>query len=369
VKTAIEESLIKYRIAHWLQDVAGNPNAFQVHGGGELSVDRANRLVVEYLGARRRHFIVLIRQSLFALMLYAISISALLSLGGWLVINEAITIGQLVASVSVVAVVVGAFSQIGKSLESFYDLMAATNKVGHMIDLPTVPPSRPLDAGIGPVEVRSRELAVGRGHHDVHIPNFHVAPGQRASVLGEGRCGKTMLLETLAGLRSPLGGVAEIGGIDSRDVNRFADGSMVSFAAGSEVFNGSVQDAVTLNRISISQNDVREALQLVELWDEVLALPHGLDTMLQTGGFPLSQSQVARLMLARALVSKPRLLLIDGTLDLLPPRMRQRIWERISNVGQPWTLILTTHDSKIIEDCNKVLELVPHLDDHSHASS
>jgi putative ABC transport system ATP-binding protein len=72
-------------------------------------------------------------------------------------------------------------------------------------------------------------------------------------------------------------------------------------------------------------------------------------------------------MLARALVSKPRLLLIDGTLDLLPPRMRQRVWERISNVGQPWTLILTTHDPKIIEDCSKVLELVPHLDDHSHA--
>lgn len=369
VKLAIEESLIKYRIAHWLQDVVGSPNAFQVHGGGELSVDRANRLVVEYLGARRKHFVVLMRQSLFALMLYAISISALLSLGGWLVINEAITIGQLVASVSVVAVVVGAFSQIGKSLETFYDLMAATNKVGHMIDLPTVPPSRPLDAGIGPVEVRSRELGVGRGHHGVHIPNFHFAPGQRVAVIGEGRCGKTMLFETLAGLRSPLGGVAEIGGIDSRDVNRFADGSMVSVAAGIEVFNGSVQDAVTLNRISISQNDVREAMQLVELWDEVLALPHGLDSMLQTGGFPLSQSQSARLMLARALVSKPRLLLIDGTLDLLPPRMRHRIWERISHVGQPWTLILTTHDSKIIEDCNKVLELVPHLDDHSHASS
>ncbi|MFN6128911.1 MAG: ATP-binding cassette domain-containing protein [Planctomycetota bacterium] len=367
VKTAIEESLIKYRIAHWLQDVIGNSNAFQIHGGGELSVDRANRLVVEYLGARRRHFIVLIRQSLFALMLYAISISALLSLGGWLVINDAITIGMLVASVSVVAVVVGAFSQVGKSLESFYDLMAATNKVGHMIDLPTIPPSRPLDAGIGPVEVRSRELAVGRSHHGVRIPNFHVAPGQRAAVLGEGRCGKTMLIETLAGLRSPLAGVAEIGGIDSRDVNRFADGSMVSASSGIEVFNGSVQDAVTLNRISISQNDVREALQLVELWDEVLALPNGLDTLLQTGGFPLSQSQTARLMLARALVSKPRLLLIDGTLDLLPPRMRHRIWERISSVGQPWTLLLTTHDPKIIEACSKAIELIPTLDDHTHA--
>lgn len=366
VKTAIEESLIKYRIAHWLQDVIASPHAFQVHGGSELSGDRANRLVVEYLGARRRHFIVLIRQSLFALMLYAVSISALLSLGGWLVISEAITIGQLVASVSVVAVVVGAFSQIGKSLESFYDLMAATDKVGHMIDLPTIPPSRPLDAGVGPVEVRSRELAVGRGHYGANIPNFHVAPGQRVAVIGEGRCGKTMLFETLAGLRSPLAGVAEIGGIDSRDVNRFADGSMVSTASGIEIFHGSVQDAVSLNRISLSRTDVREALQVVELWDEILALPHGLETQLQTGGFPLSQSQAARLMLARAIVAKPRLLLIDGTLDLLPPRLRQRIWERLSNAGQPWSLLLTTHDPKIIDACTKVIELVPTLDDQTH---
>ncbi|MFY8202237.1 MAG: hypothetical protein ACOVLE_16290, partial [Pirellula staleyi] len=76
VRTAIEESLVKYRLAHWLQDVIGNPIAFQVHGGGELVIDRANRLTVEYLTARRSHFVVLMRQTLFALMLYAISISS-----------------------------------------------------------------------------------------------------------------------------------------------------------------------------------------------------------------------------------------------------------------------------------------------------
>lgn len=63
VRTAIEESLIKYRVAHWLQDVIGNPIAFQVHGGGELVVDRSNRLTVEYLAARRKHFAVLMRQT------------------------------------------------------------------------------------------------------------------------------------------------------------------------------------------------------------------------------------------------------------------------------------------------------------------
>jgi putative ABC transport system ATP-binding protein len=366
VKTAIEESLVKYRIAHWVQDVIGNANAFQVHGGNELSVDRANRLVVEYLGARRRHFVILIRQSLFALMLYAVSISTLLSLGGWLVINNAITIGQLVASVSVVAVVVGAFSQIGKSLESFYDLMAATDKVGHMIDLPTIPPSRPLDAGMGPVEIRFRDLSVGRDHHGVSIPNFHIAPGQRIAVIGEGRCGKSMLLETLAGLRSPISGLAEVGGIDSRDVNRFAEGSLVGITTGIEIFHGTIQEAVSLNRISISQSDVRESLQLVELWDEVLAMPNGLETQLQTGGYPLSQSQAARLMLARAIASNPRLLLIDGTLDLLPPRMRNRIWENLSRPGQPWTLLIVTHDPHIVDACSKTIELIPSLDDHHH---
>ncbi|MFN6400060.1 MAG: ABC transporter transmembrane domain-containing protein [Planctomycetota bacterium] len=359
VRTAIEESLIKYRIAHWLQDIIGNPNAFQVHGGGSLAVDRANRLVVEYLSARRKHFAVLIRQSLFALLLYAVSISALLSLGGWLVLNNALTIGQLVASVSVVAVVVGAFSKVGKSLESFYDLMAATDKVGHLIDLPTVPPSRPLDAGIGPVDVRFRDLVLHTGREHISIPNFSIQTGQKVALHCEGHSGKTMLLQTIAGLRNPHSGLCEIGGIDSRDVNRFADGSMVGIASEVEIFHGTLQENITLNRLSIHDSDLREALQLAGLWDEVLSLPMGLDTMLQTNGFPLSRSQAHRLMIARAIVSRPRLLLIDASLDKLGPRMRERVWNNLRSDLQPWTMLVVTHDTKIINDCDKRIELIP----------
>ena len=364
VRTAIEESLIKYRIAHWLQDIIGHPNAFQVHGGGSLAVDRANRLIVEYLSARRKHFAVLIRQSLFALLLYAVSISALLSLGGWLVLNNALTIGQLVASVSVVAVVVGAFSKVGKSLESFYDLMAATDKVGHLIDLPTVPPARPLDAGIGPVEVRFRDLVLHTGRSHIAIPNFTIQSAQHVAICCEGHSGKTMLLQTVAGLRNPHSGLCEIGGIDSRDVNRFADGSMVGFASEVEIFHGSLQENITLNRLSIHDSDLRDALQLAGLWDEVLSLPMGLDTMLQTDGFPLSRSQAHRLMIARAIVSRPRLLLIDGSLDKLGPRMRQRVWENLRSDLQPWTMLIVTHDTEIINSCDKRIELISPTDAH-----
>lgn len=353
VKTAIEESLIKYRIAHWLQDVLGNPLAFQVHGGGDLVSDRANRLTVEYLAARRKHFVVLMRQTFFSLMLYAVSITAILSLGLWLVLNNTLTIGQLVASVAVVAVVVGAFAKVGKSLESFYDLMSATDKVGHLIDLPTLPPSRSLDAGVGPVEVRMRQLSVSDSSHRLFdIGDMRIASGERFAIHGEGDCGKSLLIQTLCGLRPPAHGLIEIAGIDSREVNRFADGSMVSVASNIEIFHGTLLENVSLNRMTVSQTDVREALQTVGLWDEVLALSKGLETTLQSGGYPLSNSQCARLMIARAIVSKPRLLLIDRTLDSLPQRMRQTIWDRLRDAKQPWTMIIVTHDPKMIEQCD-----------------
>jgi putative ABC transport system ATP-binding protein len=357
VRTAIDESLVKYRVAHWLQDVIGNPTAFQVHGAGELVVDRANRLTVEYLEARRAHFVVLMRQTMFALILYAVSISSLMSLGVWLVISESLSMGQLVASVSVVIVVVGAFSKIGKSLESFYDLMSAMDKVGHLIDLPALQPSRSLDAGIGPVEVRARSLLLNAGAHGIPIEDFRVASGQRFAVVGEGECGKTMLLHTLCGLRNPTSGYIEIGGIDSREVNRFADGSMVSFAGAIEIFRGTLAENISLNRHSVGQAEIREALITVELWEEALTLPRGLETMLQSGGYPLSETQLLRLVLARAIATRPRLLLIDGVLDRLPPTMRMKVWEKLSHPSNPWTTILTTNDPQLIEDCDSSMNL------------
>ncbi len=365
VRTAIEESLVKYRVAHWLQDVIGNPTAFQVHGGGDLVLDRANRLTVEYLAARRKHFIVLMRQTLFALLLYAVSISALLSLGVWLVLSGSLTMGQLVASVSVVVVVVGAFAKIGKSLESFYDLMSAVDKVGHLIDLPTLPPSRSLDAGIGPVDVRFRSLSVqGGGQQTTGIPDLKIESGQRYAVTGEGECGKSILMQTLCGLRPPASGLAEIGGVDSREVNRFADGSMVSIASDPEIFRGTLNENLSLNRVSVTSAEVRSALQAVELWDEALSLPQGLETMLQSGGYPLSSSQVIRLVMARAIATRPRLLLIDGVLDRLPPRMRKRIWERLSDRRQPWTLVLSTYDQEILAQCDGQMELLSSKSGH-----
>jgi ABC-type lipoprotein export system ATPase subunit len=70
------------------------------------------------------------------------------------------------------------------------------------------------------------------------------------------------------------------------------------------------------------------------------------------------------LMIARAIIARPRLLLIDGTLDRLPPRMRERIWNNLRAPKNPWTLLIVTHDPDILNDCDKTIELLSDL--HSH---
>ncbi len=362
VTTSIEESYVKYRIAAWLQELIGCPFAFQIHGGEQLAVDRANRMTVEYLVARRKHFIVLIRQTAFALFLYAVSISTLLSLGGWLVISSSISIGQLVASVSVVALVVGAFAKIGKSLESFYDLMSATDKVGHLIDLKVTTPCTLTARREGPRTVTVHELILNGHERPIEIGGFDVQAGNRFAVTGEGPCGKSLLMQTLCGMQKPASGFIEIGGADPWSM--VSIGSVAIASESVQIFEGTLRENVTLHRRGIELRHLRQAMEQVELWSEGKGLPQGIDTLLQSGGFPLSASQQLRLMIARAVVAEPEVLLIDGLLDRLPTTMRYRIWERLASRSQPWTLIITTNDFRLIQECDGSKAIGLEHDDH-----
>ena len=274
VRTAIDESKVKYHMAHWLQDVISSPTAFRMHGGYSYAVDRANRLTVAYLMHRQHHFWVLVRQYAFSLILLAVASTALLGVGGWLVIRGELTLGQLVASELVVTVIVGAFTRIGKSLESFYDLLAAIDKVGHMLDVPFDMPAKDVPAssthdGQEAASVRWQNMPISIAGHDQRAVT-EIEQGSRVAIVGPSGSGKTLLIETLAGLREPERGFAEIAGIDAREASRVAEGKLVSLARQPEVFCGSLFENVRLGRGWLSTAEVRQALERVSLWEDVL---------------------------------------------------------------------------------------------------
>jgi putative ABC transport system ATP-binding protein len=359
VASAISESKAKYAIAAWLEELPRHPTAFKFHGGQRLAAERADQLAVDWLDYRRKHFRILMRQILFALGLQAIAATVLLGLGGWLVIIGELTLGQLVAAELIVTVIVGSFAKLGKHLESFYDLLASVDKLGVLFDLPVEPHDRLLHGHSDqPAMLSAREVRYNADDGGLTGPvNLEIHRGEKVALLGPTGTGKTLLMQLITGLKNPTGGQILLDEIDLRELRPDSLREHLSLAGEVEVFRGTLDENIHLGRSHISARDVRDALKTVGLLDDVLSLPEGLKTELQTGGFPLSESQAALLMLARAVVGRPRLLLIDGTLDRLDDATQNQLVEHFTDSKAPWTLVLTTRQAKIAERCDRVIHL------------
>jgi len=362
MRTAIEESRTKYATAAWLQELARHPTAFKLNGGSQLALDRADRLAIDYIDARRKHFRVVLRQVFAALGMQAIAATALLGLGGWLVIREQLTIGQLVAAELIVAVIVGSFAKIGKLLESYYDMLAAVDKLGHIFDLRTDRQDRRYFlSGEGPALVQAREISYAFGDHKrLSKIAFEVGPGDTVAITAPPGAGKSILMDLLCGLRRPDEGFVCLDGVDLRELRPDSLRDHLAIARGFEVFEGTLEENVHLNRPHVRSVDVRDALSQAGLLAEAMEMPDGLRTRLQTHGAPLSPSQTMRLMIARAVAGRPRLLLIDGALDGLSDEMGRGILKRLATADaehRPWTIIVATVREAVIEACDRVITL------------
>ena len=121
----------------------------------------------------------------------------------------------------------------------------------------------------------------------------------------------------------------------------------ISYAGRSDIFVGTVRENVDLGRDGIGQARVRAALEAVGLSEVILRLSNGLQTQLQTGGYPLTEEQVARLMIARAIVSNPKLLVLNGTLDHISPANLEPICKKLLAEDASWTLAVMTDQPEI----------------------
>lgn len=361
VRSAVRESIAKYAVAGCLEEVARHPVAFKTAGGPDLALERVDALTREYLTTRAAHFRVLIRQFGFALLLQVIANVALLALGGALVGRGQLTLGELVAAEIVVTLVVATFAKLGKQLEAYYDLLAAVDKLGHLLDLPLEPHGgEPYRAGAGGAAVTVHGVTFTYdGQHGPALAalSLRFAAGERVAVTGPNGSGKSTLADLLYGLRHPDDGWVEIDGSDLRTLRLDTLRAHVALVKGVEVIEATVLENVRVGRDEITHADAREALRRVGLLDTVMALPRGLDTPLWTGGVPLSLGQTNRLMLARAIAGRPRLLILDETLDHMDADIRETVLPAIFDPAAPWTLILVTHSDEAARLCGRTVRL------------
>lgn len=344
VVTAVKESKTKYAAAAWLEEMAAASRTLKPEAARTFAFSRADDLAAGYVGARAKHFKVVMRQTIALYLLQAIATAALLALGGALVVAGQLTLGQLVAAEIIVTGVLASVAKFGKYLESYYDLAASIDKLGVIIDLPHERPRGVAGPqSEGPAGLVVEELTYAYGKEAVlRGVSFEVLPGAKVAVLGGDASGKSTLVEVLYGLRSADRGRFLLDGIDSRALSLTDLRRTVSLVAVPELVDATVSENIVYGREALDAGAVAEALELVELGDEVAALPEGVMTRLGASGCRLTPTQATRLALARAVVGAPRLLIIDGTLDRLGPDTALQVLRRIAGARPSTTVLLFT---------------------------
>lgn len=369
VDSSIVESRAKYNVAAWLEELAQFPITFKSYGGKERAIDRADQLAVEYVLARKQHFRILLRQIAFSLGLQAVAGSLILGLGGWLVIHNQLTLGQLVAAELIVTVIVSSFAKLGKHLESYYDLLAAVDKLGHLLHLPMERETGGnLSASAHGMAIKMTNASASQGatgldeEHafsaDEHGRfNLSAIPGATVAIMGPPSSGKSTILDLLYGLRQLHSGLIELDNTEIRSIHPSALRKQVVLLRDVEILSGTVAENVHLDRIDVNYEEVRGALKGVCLYEQMLALPQGLETPLYSVGSPLSGSQGQLLMLARGLVARPRLLLIDGLLDGIADELLTDIFETLHVTAKGCTILIVTGRHDIADRCDQVVSL------------
>ncbi|MFO0416932.1 MAG: ATP-binding cassette domain-containing protein [Pseudomonadota bacterium] len=352
IKTAVRASDAKYEVMTWLQDLARLPVLFKSNHGDGFALERADSLIGDYLRWRSKHFRVLLRQIVTSIGLQVFASTLLLGLGGWLVIKQQLTLGQLVAAELIVSVILTGVAKLGLYIEKFYDLCASVAKIDALFDIPYEKLSGSFfEPGKDPAGLRISNLTVQ--HELAATPLFtrlelNVAPGEKVAIWGENGSGKSILANCIYRLEDHKTGRVEIDGHDVREIHPLELRSEVALVREVAVFHGTIEENLTLSaKESVSYARIREALAMVGLLEEIYALPEGLKTILKGQWGPLSRGQVERLMIARALLMEPRLMIIDGTLDGIDEKAIQPLIERLTSQRCACSLVVLTHDRTV----------------------
>ncbi len=362
LETSLDESKNKYKVAHWIQEIARSIVSFKLSGGTTHGIDKNDTLVANYLDARESHFKILVLQFIQMVGFKVLVTAGLLLIGGLLVLNQEMNIGQFVAAEIIILLVISSVEKMILGLETFYDLLTSLEKLGQVVDKELEPQDgeKPFAKDEGFV-VELADISYNVPERDKKIiddVSLTITPSCTILLQGSSGSGKSTLLRLIAGILEPDEGKIFVNDVALQGVNLNYYRSHLGKSLSEESpFEGTILNNITFGNKSISQEDVYWALEKTGLTQFVKEQPQGLNTVLYPEGKQIPYTISKKIVLARSIVTRPKLLILKDPLDQLKETEATEIMDFLTDSANGWALVIVSANPKWIERCGRIITM------------
>lgn len=360
--TSLTESKHKYKLAHWLEEVARTGTSFKLAGRTDLPLRAAESHVSNYIDSRESHFKVLIQQYSLLVVFKVVIATTLLAVGGILVMEQVMNIGQFVAAEIIILLVIASVEKLIVSLDVIYDTLTSLEKVGEVTDL-ELESTDGLDIT---KECQTKGMSIDIKNLWFTYPysnkkilcdiNLKIRDGERLLISGRNGSGKSTLLHVMAGLYDINEGVISYDGLPRDNLNIESLRTIIGTCLdGEDLFEGKLIDNITMGRENATFENVKWAIEKLGLQDFVKNLPKGFETEIQPYGNKFPRSIIQKLIIARAIADKPKMLLFEYTFEHIDEIHKREIVDFITDPINNWTVIASSSDDYIAKKFDNIV--------------
>lgn len=336
--------------------------SIQLLGQERRQERRAFRLFAHSLRSQQRLYQTATWFTVWSSLAIVMAMSAVIGYGGRSVLTGTLSIGSLVAFYGFVTQLFDPLSGASEIYARAQKTFASIRQVQAALNLR--PSVRNAAAAVmlakqHPVDVEFRAVGFGYSRHKdlLSVPSLRIIAGEHVGIAGENGAGKSTLVKLMARLYDPACGSIKLGGEDMRNIHLTnLRRNLCYLPRDPALFDGSLASNLRFVRPAATENELDEAIQLVGLSAFAASLPDGLRQRIGPDGCQLSGGERQRLALARALLQKPRVLILDEATSCLDPVAEAAILERLRK-GRPWTLIVISHRPSTLKSFGRVLIL------------
>ncbi len=360
METSISESNYKYNVAGYLQEIARVVTTLKFSRNNSMHLHKTDQYVTGYLQSRTSHFKILLFQYWALIGFKVIITSAMLIIGGFLLVDQQLNIGQFIAAEIVILMVMSSVEKLIMNLDKVYDVLTSVEKITKVLEKPR---EQTGDVVLKPNEqigIRAQNLTFGYKQHQQTLSDlsFNIKPGEIVCVKGSYTAGKSTLLRLLTGAFTTFTGNLLINDvpITKYDIASLRANTGILLHT-QDIFEGTLKENICMGAEDITYQEMDRLAAVVGLKSFIDQQNEGFDLKLQPAGQHLSGRLVKKILLMRALIHRPKLLLLEDPCLGLEQQYVEQIQEYLLNELPGTTMLIVSNDEGFSRRCDKVIVL------------